>query len=68
MVLLGAFAGIVMESMIALHSAQDSFGTATNITGDGALALIVDYFVQKKSSKSSESVIESTELDSESIA
>lgn len=62
------FGDIEKPIMIALHSAQDSFGTATNITGDGALALIVDYFVQKKSSKSSESVIESTELDSESIA
>lgn len=28
--------------MIALHAAQDSFGTATNITGDGAIAIIVD--------------------------
>ena len=30
--------------MIALYMAQDSFGTATNVTGDGALALIVDKF------------------------
>lgn len=28
--------------MIALYLAQDSFGTATNVTGDGALSLIVD--------------------------
>ena len=28
--------------MIALYMAQDSFGTATNVTGDGALAIIVD--------------------------
>lgn len=28
--------------MIALHFAQDSFGTATNVTGDGALALVID--------------------------
>ena len=28
--------------MIAIHFAQDSFGTATNVTGDGAIALIVD--------------------------
>lgn len=28
--------------MIALHAAQDSFGTATNVTGDGALAIIMD--------------------------
>ena len=30
--------------MIALYMAQDSFGTATNVTGDGALAVIVDKF------------------------
>lgn len=28
--------------MIALYLAQDSFGTACNITGDGAIAIIVD--------------------------
>ncbi|MTI14460.1 dicarboxylate/amino acid:cation symporter [Sansalvadorimonas verongulae] len=29
--------------MIALYLAQDSFGTACNVTGDGAIATIVDY-------------------------
>lgn len=28
--------------MIALHVAMDSFGTATNVTGDGAVAVLVD--------------------------
>jgi len=28
--------------MISLYIAMDSFGTACNVTGDGALALIVD--------------------------
>jgi Na+/H+-dicarboxylate symporter len=32
--------------MIALYMAQDSFGTATNVTGDGALAIIVDKFTK----------------------
>lgn len=55
MAALGLFEGMLgftdLEKpiMIALHSAQDSFGTATNVTGDGALALIIDYFIQKKS-------------------
>lgn len=35
--------------MIALYLAQDSFGTATNVTGDGALALIVNRFSREKS-------------------
>jgi Na+/H+-dicarboxylate symporter len=28
--------------MIALYMAQDSFGTACNVTGDGAIAILVD--------------------------
>ncbi len=36
--------------MIALHFSQDSFGTATNVTGDGAIALIVNK-ISKKASK-----------------
>ncbi len=34
--------------MIALYIAMDSFGTAANVTGDGAIALIVDRFNKKK--------------------
>ena len=36
--------------MIALYMAQDSFGTATNVTGDGALAVIVDNFTKEEDS------------------
>lgn len=35
--------------MIALYMAQDSFGTAANVTGDGAIALVVDKLIGKKS-------------------
>lgn len=35
--------------MIALYIAMDSFGTACNVTGDGALALIVDRFFGHRS-------------------
>ncbi|MBE1556453.1 dicarboxylate/amino acid:cation symporter [Sporosarcina limicola] len=34
--------------MIALYMAQDSFGTATNVTGDGALAIVVDSFTKEE--------------------
>ena len=34
--------------MIALYIAMDSFGTACNVTGDGAIALIVDKFYRTK--------------------
>ncbi len=34
--------------MVATYIAIDSFGTATNVTGDGAIAAIVDKFVGKK--------------------
>ncbi len=37
--------------MIALYIAMDSFGTACNVTGDGAIALIIDKFTQKKTIK-----------------
>ncbi|WJY27764.1 MULTISPECIES: dicarboxylate/amino acid:cation symporter [Sporosarcina] len=37
--------------MIALYMAQDSFGTATNVTGDGALAIIVDSFSDRTPAK-----------------
>ena len=34
--------------MIALYIAMDSFGTACNVTGDGAIALIIDRFFGKR--------------------
>lgn len=37
--------------MIALYMAQDSFGTAANITGDGAIAGIIDAYDQSLSKK-----------------
>ena len=42
--------------MIALYLAQDSFGTATNVTGDGALSMIVDRFTRGTSK-----IVEKTE-------
>lgn len=41
------FSEAAVAFMIALYMAQDSFGTATNITGDGAVAGIVDAVEQK---------------------
>ncbi len=43
--LLGSMLGFdetIQGLMIALYIAMDSFGTATNVTGDGAIAVIVD--------------------------
>lgn len=37
--------------MIALYIAMDSFGTACNVTGDGAIALIIDKIMGKGSKK-----------------
>lgn len=34
--------------MIALYIAMDSFGTACNVTGDGAIALVVDKIMSKQ--------------------
>jgi Na+/H+-dicarboxylate symporter len=36
------FPPAMLSLMIALYVAQDSFGTATNVTGDGAIALMVN--------------------------
>lgn len=33
--------------MIALYIAMDSFGTACNVTGDGAIAIVIDRFCSK---------------------
>ena len=37
--------------MIALYIAMDSFGTACNVTGDGAIALVIDKWFQVRSDK-----------------
>ena len=34
--------------MIALYIAMDSFGTACNVTGDGAVAIVVNKIFGKK--------------------
>ncbi|MGL5673105.1 MAG: cation:dicarboxylate symporter family transporter, partial [Plesiomonas shigelloides] len=36
------FSEAMLGLQIALHLAQDGFGTACNVTGDGALAMCVD--------------------------
>ena len=38
--------------ILTIFALQDSFGTATNITGDGAIAVIVDYLINKKDNES----------------
>lgn len=43
-----AFSSGQQGLMIAIHFAQDSFGTATNVTGDGAIALFVDKLFRNK--------------------
>lgn len=38
----------MLSLIIALHLAQDSFGTATNVTGDGAIAIVVNKIAGNK--------------------
>ncbi|TCS78762.1 dicarboxylate/amino acid:cation symporter [Tepidibacillus fermentans] len=40
-----------LSLMIALYLTQDSFGTAVNVTGDGAIALIVDKLAKRSTKK-----------------
>ena len=42
------FGSIEKSLMIALHAAQDSFGTAANVTGDGAVSIIVEAILKRK--------------------
>ena len=44
------FNGTMLALMMALYMAQDSFGTACNVTGDGAIANAVDALTNKKAS------------------
>jgi Na+/H+-dicarboxylate symporter len=41
------FSPDMLSLMIALYLAQDSFGTACNVTGDGAIAILVDKLTRK---------------------
>jgi len=43
------FTDAALALMIALYLAQDSFGTACNVTGDGAIAIWVDKFAGEDS-------------------
>ncbi|WP_406685907.1 dicarboxylate/amino acid:cation symporter [Rossellomorea vietnamensis] len=45
------FGPTMTSLMIALYLAQDSFGTACNVTGDGAITSIVDKLTQKKKAR-----------------
>ena len=52
--ILGSILGFDSQAqamMITLYIAMDSFGTACNVTGDGAIALIMDRISSKASSK-----------------
>lgn len=54
----------MLALMIALYLAQDSFGTATNVTGDGALALIVSRFYKEKEKVSAPSKVSKEAVES----
>jgi Na+/H+-dicarboxylate symporter len=42
------FSEAQLALMIALYLTQDSFGTACNVTGDGAIAIVVDRFAKPR--------------------
>ena len=43
----------MLNLMIALYIAQDSFGTACNVTGDGAIAVFMDAITHGKQERES---------------
>lgn len=52
--------------MLALFMIQDSFGTATNITGDGSILMIVNRFFGKEKNETQEST-SSNDIESETV-
>ena len=42
--------------MIALYIAMDSFGTACNVTGDGAIALVIDKITKPDAGELSQTI------------
>jgi len=46
------FGETAVALMIALYMAQDSFGTAANVTGDGAIAVMIDQAAGEEASES----------------
>lgn len=47
------FTPAMQQLIIALHFSQDSFGTATNVTGDQAIALMINQFDHMQERKNS---------------
>ena len=45
------FNPMMLNLMIALYIAQDSFGTACNVTGDGAIAVLINKITSKDKAK-----------------
>jgi len=45
------FTDNMLSLMIALYLAQDSFGTACNVTGDGAITVLTNQFAQSNEDK-----------------
>ena len=64
MAALGPLAGILgfdpeaQALIIALYIAMDSFGTACNVTGDGALAIIIDRLHKSSKDEMTQTIIE----------
>lgn len=46
----------IISIIVALHLTQDSFGTACNVTGDGAIAVVMDKISDKISDEKEEKV------------
>ncbi len=49
--MLGIATGAMQQLMMSLYITQDSFGTATNISGDNAIAIFIDKLYRNKKDK-----------------
>ena len=53
----------MLSLMIALYIAQDSLGTACNVTGDGAIAAVTAVFVKNEEEKEKAAQIEKVQIN-----
>ncbi|MDY5129689.1 dicarboxylate/amino acid:cation symporter [Actinotignum urinale] len=56
-----AFTDPMYAIMVAMYVAVDSFGTATNVTGDGAIAIVIDHFARGSLVQDSDALKETVE-------
>lgn len=56
MPIVGIVTDTMQQLMISLYITQDSFGTAANVSGDNAIAVLVDHIYKKDANITDETI------------